>query len=185
MGQKPGNSVYISRLQNIQKIWSSMKVWTLPVSMLLICLIASGFGAGCSNSDTSPITYFPVQKEVLEVYPALGIHGVLFLENGVLRIKARDETDYAVLPVWSYGYNYRTEEGKIFLYDGDGQLVARTGDMIVVGGAVIHTEMVNKLATPPVPEDVPGPYWLASPGGRNETLELEKARKKLGLPEPQ
>jgi hypothetical protein len=149
------------------------------IAVVLLPAMLSGCNAG------SPVKYFPIQNQVFEVYPAAAFHGVLVLEDGILRVKTKDlDVYYTILPVWPFGYRYRVEGAMIIVYDDRGYLAARTGDIITIGGGEISTETVERLAAPPVPEGVKGSFWMAAPGIDNETLELEEARERLGLPEP-
>ena len=86
--------------------------------------------------------------------------GKLVLDNGYLRLKGF--FGKGDLLIWSYGFSLCTEGKKIQIIDSDGQVVARVGDRIKVGGGQVPAEIVEKYIGQPLPDDCKGPYWIIS-----------------------
>jgi hypothetical protein len=164
--------------------------WLLPsmekylIGLLMISIIFIGFTLdGCTK--TINIRYFPIQKESHDIFPLGAIEGTLAVENGSLRVARNDATGITTLPIWPSGYSYRVKNGKVEVLDDEGVIVARTSDRVSIGGGEAEASSLDQSIAQPLPGDCPGPYWLVGGVIKDYTLELEKARKKLGLPEPQ
>ncbi|MCJ7515710.1 MAG: hypothetical protein MUO89_07085 [Dehalococcoidia bacterium] len=88
------------------------------------------------------------------------------LDNSNLRLKPSwgkgDVWSKGELLVWPYGYSLRIMDKQIQVIDNDGQLVARVGDKIKVGGGEVPAEIVEEYIGQPLPDDCEGPYWLVS-----------------------
>lgn len=114
------------------------------------------------NSFTQPIPFSPVQKEYdpSYIYPTALLEGKLVLDNSNLRLKPF--WGKGDLPIWPYGYSLRITDKQIEVIDNDGQLVARVGDKIKVGGGEVPAEIVEEYIGRQLPDDCEGPYWLVS-----------------------
>jgi hypothetical protein len=159
-----------------------MGVKTIGITLVLTGMLVWN---GCApRTAPPPLTYFPIQNQSFTVYPALGIEGILILENGILRISPVDNTDNTShLPIWPIGFSWRAEDGIITVINNKNEAVARVGDKIGVGGGNVALWVVDRYTFPPVPKDCPGPYWLASGSITDYTWDLEKSWQRLGLPE--
>jgi hypothetical protein len=119
-----------------------------------------------TTAPTAP--FFPVQKEYDPgyIYPDALFEGKLVLDNSNLRLKPSwgkgDVWGKGDLLVWPYGYSLRIKGKQIQIIDNDGQLVARVGDKIKVGGGEVAAEIVEKYIGQQLPDDCTGPYWLVS-----------------------
>lgn len=86
--------------------------------------------------DQVPGVYMAIRKPTLGpmAYPDALLTGMLVLSDGCIRI----ETDFdggPLLPVWPHDFRLRTEGDRIEILNGAGEVVARVGEPIYVGGA--------------------------------------------------
>ena len=138
------------------------------VCVLVIVPIMSTSCHDNSFTTTPPAPFFPVQKEPdpSNIYPEALAEGKLVLDNSYLRLKPSwgkgDVWGKGELLIWRYGYSLRIEGKEIQIIDNDGQLVARVGDKIKVGGGEVPVEIVEKYIGQQLPDDCTGPYWLVS-----------------------
>jgi hypothetical protein len=92
-------------------------------------------GYNSSNDVDASDIYFPVTKEAFVDYPNALTYGTLIFDGKYLLIKGISPTSGAdYLPVWPYGYSINVKGNEIQVLDGNGQVVACTGDSIKVGG---------------------------------------------------
>jgi hypothetical protein len=118
---------------------------------------------GCSCGEGSPTPYFPVQRDPGLSYMQARIEGRLILSEGCLRLKEQPFARSYMI-IWPYGYKLRLEGKTIQVLDADGQVVARVGDWIELGGGVVDSiEFIENYIGQPLPPDCTGPYWFAAP----------------------
>lgn len=130
------------------------------VSVLVCVLVVVPIVAvGCHDNTPSLTPFFPVQKSGLDQMLSLA-EGKLVLDNGYLRLKRF--FGKGDLLIWPYGYSLRIEGKEIQAIDSDGQVVARVGDRIKVGGGEVPAEIVEKYIGQPLPDNCTGPYWIVS-----------------------
>jgi hypothetical protein len=110
-----------------------------------------------SAPTTTP--FFPVQMDGLDQMNALA-EGKLVLDSGYLRLKPSFGESH--LLIWPYGYSLSIEGKEIQVIDSDGQVAARVGDRIKVGGGEVPAEIVERYIGQPLPDNCPGPYWIVS-----------------------
>jgi hypothetical protein len=113
--------------------------------------------------------FFPTVP-IGDAYPAGEIEGVLELQSGCLFV-ARPEDRWLLL--WPEGFTARTAEGNIEVLDEEGDLVARAGDHIrlgggetnplEVGGTAQAEDRATELTGQDIPERCGDLYWLVSP----------------------
>jgi len=130
----------------------------IALTTILVALLATA----CPNNSTNistPAPFFPVQRGGLDQMTALA-EGKLVLDNGYLRLKGFFGEGESL--VWPYGFSLRTEGKEIQVIDSDGQLVARVGERIKVGGGEVPAEIVEKYIGQPLPDNCTGPYWIVS-----------------------
>lgn len=133
------------------------------LSMLIIVLSTSFACNDNSTSISSSSPFFPVQKAGLDGMTAL-LEGKLELDNGYLRVKYFDNN---YLLIWPYGFSLRTEGEEIQVIDSNGQVVARVGDKIRVGGGERTGEKAKEfiekyIVEQPLPDDCQSPYWIVA-----------------------
>ena len=138
-------------------------------ALIFLCILAIVLitAIACSDNSTnnsSPAPCFPVQKAGLDEMESLG-GGKLELDNGCLRMDK-------YLLIWPHGFSLRTEGEEILVIDDGGQVVARVGDKITVGGGEITDSSFNvpgktakefieeSIIGQPLPDDCTGPYWI-------------------------
>ena len=120
---------------------------------------------------SSPVTFFPVQKAGYETlaYPAALAQGQLVLENGYLRFKATPlpvsaESSPGDLTIWPPYSSLDVKDNTIQILNKQGQIIARVGDTVKIGGGQVPPEIVYKYTGQWPPENCVGPYWLGAPG---------------------
>ena len=133
-------------------------------ALILLCILAVvlSTAVACSDNSTnnsSPAPCFPVQKAGLDRW-AGELEGKLVLDNGCLRVDK-------YLLIWPHGFSLRTEGEEILVIDSNGQVVARVGDIINVGGGEVTAEgareFIGKSFTvQPLPDNCTGPYFFVA-----------------------
>lgn len=121
----------------------------VAIAALLIVLTLVGCNAVGSNPNTNSdepnpgfglgsLAAFPTQPKSDGSYPAALTQGRLVVADGCLRLQASStadlpyETDY--LLYWRYGDNYQETDEGIQVFDADGEVMAKVGDYLEVGG---------------------------------------------------
>jgi len=69
------------------------------------------------------------------------------------------------LLIWPSDYGYRESRGTVEVLDERGQVVARVGDHIEVGGGETKS-LAHAAAEGVVRKVCPGPYWVVGEGVR-------------------
>jgi hypothetical protein len=84
--------------------------------------------------------------------------GKLVVKDGCLRI---GEGDSSYLILWQPDYFVNNDDGVIEVLDRNGQVVARVGEEIRMGGGEVPlTVELERQLREPLPKECPGPYWL-------------------------
>ena len=145
-------------------------------ALIFLCMLAAVLSAAVacndnstsiSSSTSSSTPFFPVQKAGLSRMEAL-LEGRLELDNGCLRVKYSDGNYLGnYLLIWPHGFSLHTKGEEIQVIDINGQIVARVGDKITVGGGEIPGEGAKELieesiVDQPLPDNCTGPYWIVS-----------------------
>jgi len=148
-------------MQN-SKMDPKVKVLIVGIGIIMLIVIITGYIEELQQKpiDTSSSTLlFPVQKRSgLGQMDAL-LEGKLELDNGYLRVKYFDDN---YLLIWPHGFSLHIEGKEIHVIDSDGQLVARVGDQIKVGGGEAPAEKVEEYTGKSLPDNRTGPYWIVS-----------------------
>ena len=100
--------------------------------------------------------HFPQLREDGDVMDA-DLEGELVLENGCLRSKKEDGTDY--LLIWPKRFKLTVDGRDIRISDDSGASLS-VGAEIRIGGGEVPLAHVQTLVEQPVPDDCPGPYWV-------------------------
>ncbi|MBN1366454.1 MAG: hypothetical protein JW967_00815 [Dehalococcoidales bacterium] len=82
------------------------------------------------------------------------------LDNNCLRLKSFYIFGKGSLLIWPHGYSVKTENGKTYVIDNNGDTVAGVGDRIKFAGGEIPLESVEQLIGEALPENVTGPFIL-------------------------
>lgn len=127
----------------------------IPVLVITVLLVS----LGCSNkfpTTPSPTPYFVQQKEIPNAYMRALLIGKLVLVDGCLRVDSDDGDSYLV--IWPQGFSLRANDKAIEIVDKNGQLVAREGDNLKIGGGELSH--IAEYVLQPLPDNCPGPYWV-------------------------
>jgi hypothetical protein len=134
-----------------------------------VCIEVTGPYAEAPPLDPPPGVVFPRQHppEGLRAEMEALLIGELLEEDGCLRVGEAGESH---LVIWPYDYTVTAaEDGKLQVRDGSGNVVARVGDIMRIGGGQVPK------AEDATPTDIParcgGPYWLASSEVSSVNLE--------------
>ena len=118
--------------------------------------------------ETGPTISFPQQGPVEgeRVPKEAELIGELAVFEGCLRVGSRtDGTGY--LLVWPPEFTLKAENGNLQILDGTGQLVARVGEEVRMGGGQTrYVEQLGEYVRRQLPPDCPGPYWIVGEGVR-------------------
>jgi hypothetical protein len=88
------------------------------------------------------------------------VDGTLVLADNCIRVDS-DEADASYLLIWPPEFNITIENSSIKILNGDGELVARIGDKVHIGGGEIQLlSMLDKTIQEQVPRQCPAPYWI-------------------------
>ncbi len=91
--------------------------------------------------------------------------GQLVLVDGCLRVQSiYDDTSY--LPVWPPEFALRSEDDSIQVLDGTGQVVAKVGEEIYMGGGEGSASVMAECVRQQLPATCTGPYWIVGEGVR-------------------
>jgi antitoxin component of RelBE/YafQ-DinJ toxin-antitoxin module len=88
------------------------------------------------------------------------IEGTLVVKDGCLRV-VNGEGDSGHLVIWQTDYFVNNNAGVIEILDRDGDVVARVGETIRMGGGEISmTDELKRQLREPLSKQCAGPYWL-------------------------
>jgi hypothetical protein len=124
-----------------------------------------------------PTVHFPQFRMRSSAFMEALLQGRLVLQNGCLRVVAGDlESGYLV--IWQTDYFLNNNAGALEILNRDGQVVARVGQEIALGGGEVPlTAELERNLREPLAGECQGPYWLmgeiASAGGTEATPTLE------------
>jgi len=107
-----------------------------------------------------PTIHFPQSRTRSATLMTALLVGKLIVKDGCLRVSA-SEGDRGHLIIWQPDYFLNSNEGVIEILDRNGEVVARVGEAIRMGGGeVALTENLKRQLREPLPEQCEGPYWL-------------------------
>jgi len=149
---------------------------TLPESVAVIPINADEPPPGTNRGDLIEVQtagewtiYLPNQPPTASSMAAL-IEGQFIEVDGCLRVTDDDyETGFLVL--WPSNTDIRIAENEVEVLNDAGQVVARTGESLRLGGGAIESSTAQASFDKLIPglsqTDCSGPYWVA---GKLETL---------------
>ena len=109
------------------------------------------------NPDDS--IYFPQLKSRSTSFMEALLIATLVVEDGCLRAH-QDESNESYTIVWQTDYFLNNNDGLIEMLDREGNVVARVGETIYLGGGEVRQVDAEQLRAP-VPERCAGPkFWL-------------------------
>ena len=107
-----------------------------------------------------PTIHFPQLRTRSATFMEALLVGKLIVKDGCLRVSA-SERDRGHLIIWQPDYFLNSNEGVIEILDRNGQVVARVGEEIRMGGGEVPlTANLKRQLREPLPEQCEGPYWL-------------------------
>lgn len=112
----------------------------------------------------SPVTpipgvHFPQLKMASGAYMIALMTGKLELKNSYLCVED-------TIIIWQPDYFLTDNYGATEVLDKAGQVVARVGDEVVMGGGGWQVADIDRLLTEPLPPDCTGPFWIQGSGTR-------------------
>jgi len=120
---------------------------------------------GCSNNSadkTQPVPYFPVQKDVPQELMLALLPGTLVVDkDGYLRVNVTK--DLQALAIWPYGYSLKIEGEEFQIINDKGQIVAKVGDTVKLGGGFVGVSAVEQRIGHALPKNATGPYFISNP----------------------
>ncbi len=135
----------------------------LPAGVVLV-------GEGQTKPTAPPAAFAPdvvflrqAPVDGSPAYPAALLEGTLVVVDGCLRLKPTlGET--SSVPVWPPDYSLGDDNGVLVIRNGPGEMVARVGDQVQLGGGQIDGDWLFKeIMRQQPPANCPGPYWLTAP----------------------
>ena len=107
-----------------------------------------------------PTIHFPQLRTRSATFMEALLVGKLIVKDGCLRVSA-SEGDRGHLIIWQPDYFLNSNEGVTEILDRNGQVVARVGEEIRIGGGEVPlAEDLQQQLREPLPEQCEGPYWL-------------------------
>ena len=107
-----------------------------------------------------PTLHFPQLRMRSAAFMEALLEGTLVLQDGCLRVRD-DDGDEGYLIIWQVDYYVNSNAGTVEILDQNGQVVARVGEVIRMGGGEVQmTEELRQQLREPLPDQCPGPYWL-------------------------
>lgn len=142
-------------------------------------------GVGLEGTATSepvivpeePAIAFPRKGATEDLMESL-MMGRLILVDRCLRIED-SESDTSLLVVWPYDFNWQITNGIVEVLDGTGQVVARVGEGVSMGGGELDSLAGMGIDNPiqaQIPDSCPGPYWFVGSGVQMTELDNQVFR---------
>jgi hypothetical protein len=105
-----------------------------------------------------PTVYFPQLKARSASFMGALLVGELVVTDGCLRLQSEDDQSHLV--IWQTDYFLNNNQGTLEILDREGQVVARVGEPIQLGGGEIPSAVDDDQLQAPMPASCTGPYWL-------------------------
>jgi len=116
-----------------------------------------------TTETPGPTIFFPKQKPVegeREVMTA-ELFGELAVLEGCLRVTSFSGSNTDYLLVWPPDFRLSTEGDGIQVLNGDGQVAARVGEEVFIGGGKIgYVHRLDEYVRQQLPPGCAGPYWI-------------------------
>lgn len=125
---------------------------------------APGPGAAPPPTDPEALgVFFPRQERPRGDVPLANLGGELSVDDaGCLRVTYPSGD---VVPVWPPEYELGAEDGAIYVLDGEGNVAAKAGDRVEMGGGEVGTSLegiaiVGEQTRQELYRRCPGSYWI-------------------------
>jgi hypothetical protein len=168
----------LNEMENRVEVWVTDRAWfeavlreaniQLPEYVELV--VVEGHSAKeidiCATPSV-PGVAFPRQKpaEGFRVVMEAELIGELVLVNSCLRVNSI-YGDGTVLPIWPPEFTLKAEDDLLQVLDGAGQVVARVGQEVYMGGGEGPATSLADCVRGQLPTDCTGPYWIVGEGVR-------------------
>jgi hypothetical protein len=168
----------LNEMENRVEVWVTDRAWfeaalresniQLPKHVELI--VIEGHSAKeidiCATPSVAGVA-FPRQGPVegIRVVMEAELIGELVLVNGCLRVNSI-YGDGSVLSVWPPEFTLKAENDALQVLDGAGQVVARVGEEVYMGGGEGAAASLADCVRQQLPADCTGPYWIVGEGVR-------------------
>jgi hypothetical protein len=129
----------------------------IRLSGALLILLLMG---GCNENPSVANLFFPVTQAPASQHMDSLATGKLVAEGNILGVKSGWFFDKGDVLIWPYGYSLGTQNARICVIDSEGQVVAKVGDSIKLGGGEISRELAEEQIGRPLPSDISGSFWL-------------------------
>ncbi len=140
----------------------------------ILVLVSSILAVGVIFSVAStyapwPVSTFPTLRDTYTGgYAPQKLTGRLVVHGGAIRLRSPFPAfgfllGTSELLIWPAGYSVSTDDSRTVIRDRDGQIVARVGDFVALGGARISAAHTEYLLGRPLPENWHGPYAIVVP----------------------
>jgi hypothetical protein len=108
---------------------------------------------------------FPRQKptEGFRIAMEAALAGTLRLEEGCLCVRSLHE-GRSMLPIWPPEFTLRVEGDQVLVIDGEGQVAARAGEEVYMGGGSVP--VTDEWVLQQIPPSCHGEYWIVGLGVR-------------------
>ncbi len=104
-----------------------------------------------------PTVHFPQLRTRSAAFMEALLQGKLAVTEGCLRVTGSGRSH---LVIWQPDFFVNNNEGVIEILDRNGEVVARVGEEIRIGGGEVPlTEKLKQLLREPLPEQCRGPNW--------------------------
>ncbi len=139
----------------------STKQARLVLSAAALVVTACGVASPTTSPPSERTVFFPQQNDRPPQLPSALLRGKLVATQECLRVTSEGGTDY--LLVWPADVMLSTERNVIEIRNRVGQVVARGGSEIQVGGGEIAAPIAERFSRQlrREPTTCSGPYWLA------------------------
>jgi hypothetical protein len=168
----------LSEMENRVEVWVTDRAWfegelrksniQLPEHVELVVIEGhSAKGIDICATLSVPGVAFPRQRpaEGIRVVMEAELIGELALVNGCLRVNSI-YGDSSVLPIWPPEFTLKAENDALQVLDGAGQVVARVGEEVYMGGGEGSATSLADCVRQQLPADCTGPYWIVGEGVR-------------------
>jgi len=175
----------LNEMENRVEVWVTDRAWfegelrkaniQLPEHVELVVVEGhSAKGVDICATPSVPGVAFPRQEPVegVRVVMEAELIGELVLVNGCLRVNSI-YGDGSVLPIWPPEFTLKAEkrttvaaQDEIQVLDGAGQIVARVGQEVYMGGGGGSATSLADCVRQQLPADCTGPYWIVGEGVR-------------------
>ena len=139
----------------------------LPEGAVLVVMQGASTARDRDSLLTPPVPgiAFPRQEPVegMRASMAAELVGTLRLEGECLYVDALLGSE-RVLPIWPPEFTLRVEDDQVLVIDGEGQVVARAGEEVYMGGG--HVPVRDEWVLGQIPQACRGSYFVVGTGVR-------------------